>query len=170
VNRPVLWPYFYRPSFLSVLRTVYSHRLYAHGKTSSGFAKIIRVSSVNLKTAFTCYRKQRILVHHGKGYKVARRYSSDLKLLRTLTFSERGLGRLVLNCFAQSVLTTSSLTCLEEPRSLENCYANSKTASLTFFTLRVYCVLCKRSVVHSVPFFCMFHFVSGWRDRCVSFP
>jgi len=39
VNRFILWPYFYRPSFnvwtlpfLSVLRTVYMHRLYAHGK------------------------------------------------------------------------------------------------------------------------------------------
>jgi len=40
---------------------------------------------VNLKMVFSCYRKQRILVHYGKGYKAARRYSSDLKLLCSLS-------------------------------------------------------------------------------------
>ena len=67
---------------------------------SSGFAKIVGVSSVNLKTVFTCYRKQRILLHYGKGYKAARRYSSDLKLLRSLS----------LNGFRQTSFETASLS------------------------------------------------------------
>ena len=149
---------------LSVLRTVYTHRSYARGKTFTGFAKIIWVSSVNLKTVFTCYRKQRILVHYGKGYKAARRYSSDLKLLHSL--SPNGLGRLVSkllrsvctdNFFAHSswrASLTRKLLCY-----LENCFAE---VFLHF--------VCKRSVVHSVLFFCTFHFVSRWRDRCISFP
>ena len=132
--------------FLSVLRTVYTHV----AKTFSGFAKIIRVSSVNLKTVFTCYRKQKILVHYGKGYKAARRYSSDL------------------NCFAHFLRTGFRQTSFETAllslywqllRSLVlKSLAHSKTATLTrkllrwrFFTLRVYFVLCKRSVVRSVP-------------------
>ena len=120
------------------IRTVYTHRLYARGKTSSGFAKIVQVSSVNLKTVFTCYRKQRILVHYGKGYKAARRYSSDLKLLRSL--SPNGLGRLVLKLL-RSVCTDNFFThsswraslTRKLLRSLENCYANSKTACWRFF-------------------------------------
>ena len=105
------------------IRTIYTHRLYARDKTSSGFAKIVRVSSVNLKTVFTCYSKQRILVHYGKGYKAARRYSNDLKLLRSLP--PNGFRQTSRNCFTQSVLTTSSLTLAL--KSL----AHSRTATLT---------------------------------------
>ena len=75
---------------------------------------------MNLKTVFTCYRKQRILVHYGKGYKAARRYSSDLKLLRSL--SPNGLGRLV------SKLLRSVCT--------DNFFAHSKSATLTQKLLR----------------------------------
>ena len=77
-NRFTVWIVPFRTVFLSsfltsvfvgvirtYIRTVYTHCLYARDKTSSasGFAKIVRVSSVNLKTVFTCYSKQRILVH-----------------------------------------------------------------------------------------------------------
>ena len=106
--------------------------VFACDKTS---ATIVRVSSVNLKMVFSCCRKQRILVHYSKGYKVACRYSSDLKLLRSL--SPNGLGRLVSKLL-RSVCTDNFFThsCLEDPCSLENCYANSKTATLTRKLLR----------------------------------
>ena len=65
------------------IRTIYTH--VTKHPALAVFAKIVWVSSVNLKTAFTCYSKQRILVHYGKGYKATRRYSSDLKVLRSLS-------------------------------------------------------------------------------------
>jgi len=65
---------------------VYTDRSYARDKNYiQRFCQNHSSSSVNLKTVFTCYRKQRILVHYGKGYKAAHRYSSDLKRLRSLS-------------------------------------------------------------------------------------
>jgi len=89
VNCLVPCPYLYRPSFnLLVTLLLFcgiTDHLYAHDKTCSSFAKIVQVLSVNLRMVFSCYKKQRILVHYNKGYKAARRYSGDLKLLPSLS-------------------------------------------------------------------------------------
>ena len=86
------------------------------------------------------------------------------------------------NCFAHFLRTGFRQTSFETAslslywqllRSLVlKSLAHSKTATLTRKLLRWRFLhfVCKRSVVRSVPFFCTFHFVSGWRDRCVSFP
>ena len=56
-------------------------------------------------------------------------------------------GECIKPCSAKLEKGSSHLKLLH---SLENCFAD---VFLHF--------VCKRSVVHSVPFFCTFHFVSG---------
>ena len=156
--------------FLSVLRTVYTHRLYARGKHPAALPKSFE---------FQVWIWRRFLLVTGsKGS-----WYTTVKATKPLT------GTVVTwNCFAhflrmgfrQTSFKTASLSLYWQLlRSLVlKSLVHSKTATLTRKLLRwrflhfvcINCVLCKRSVVRSVPFFCTFHFVSGWRDRCVSFP
>ena len=83
------------------IRTVYMHRLYACDKTSSGFAKIVRVSSVNLKTVFICYSKQRLLVCYGKGYQAARHTIPGIYHVSTEV--EKALNSFFFECFNHNI-------------------------------------------------------------------